>query len=493
MSGARHTDGHSEGITPRPALRLPPLSVLIDGKWLERRNCFAVLDKYTQETIAEVGQASAEDVASAVAVAQASFEKGPIPPVERARVLRKAADLVQTHHDRLVDIMVAETGFTPADAAGDIARTIVTLNLCAEEATRVTGETVAFAATPGQHDRLGFTIRVPIGVVCAITPFNSPLNTVAHKIGPALAAGNPVVLKPAAMTPLSAAVLCEILLEAGLPPSMLALVHGPGGRIGQLLVEDQRIAFYTFTGSTQVGRTIQQGAGLRRTQMELGSIASTLVCADADLDRAIPRIANAGFRKAGQVCTSVQRLYVATSRLDEVLDRLVAAAQAMPAGDPHAKTTRVGPMISPTEAKRAEQWIDEASAQQARILHGGTRIGAVLAPTIVANASSGMRVVDEEIFAPCIAVMAFDDLDTAIHHANNTHYGLAAGIFTADVDKALKVATHLRFGAIHINETSSCRADGMPFGGVKQSGFGHEGPKYAIRELTEEHLITFNR
>jgi succinate-semialdehyde dehydrogenase/glutarate-semialdehyde dehydrogenase len=388
---------------------------------------------------------------------------------------------------------VAETGFTPADAAGDIARTIVTLNLCAEEATRITGQTADFAATPGQHDRLGFTIRVPIGVVCAITPFNSPLNTVAHKIGPALAAGNPVVLKPSALTPLTAAVLCEILLEAGLPPALLALVHGLGGRIGQLLVEDQRIAFYTFTGSTQVGRTIQQGAGLRRTQMELGSIASTLVCADADLDRAIPRIANAGFRKAGQVCTSVQRLYVATSRLDEVLDRLVAAAQAMPAGDPHAKTTRVGPMISPTEAKRAEQWIDEASAQQARILHGGTRIGAVLAPTIVANASSGMRVVDEEIFAPCIAVMAFDDLDTAIHHANNTNYGLAAGIFTADVDKALKVATHLRFGAIHINETSSCRADGMPFGGVKQSGFGHEGPKYAIRELTEEHLITFNR
>ncbi len=478
---------------PGPELDLPPLLSLVGGKWLPGETSFPVLDKYTQSAVAEVGQASPEQVAQAVTIAQQAFERGAIAPVDRARILRKAAELVEARRESLADLMVAETGFTAADSLGDISRTIVTLNLCAEEATRIVGETVAFAATRGQEGRLGFTIRVPLGVVCAITPFNSPLNTVAHKIGPALAAGNPVVLKPANLTPLCAAALCQILLDAGLPPDMLALLQGSGSKIGQALVEDQRIAFYSFTGSTRVGRAIQQGAGLRRTQMELGSIASTIVRADADLDRAIPRIANAGFRKAGQVCTSVQRLYVEKAVFEEAVARLADAAKAMPAGDPRAAATMVGPMIAESEAIRAESWIREAQAGRADIRCGGTRAGPVLSPTVVTGAQSGMRVVDEEIFAPVISVMPFERLEEAVAHANNTPFGLAAGIFTRDVESALACAQTLRFGAIHINETSSCRADGMPFGGVKESGFGHEGPKYAIQELTEERLITFNR
>ncbi len=477
----------------RPELSLPPLGNLIGGQWRMAERRFSVVDKYTQATIAEPYHASSDDVGHAIAAAASAFERGPVPPVERARFLRKAAELVDRNRQRLIDIMVAETGFTPSDSEGDLNRTIVTLNLCAEEATRIVGETVAFAATPGQHDRLGFTIRVPLGVVCAITPFNSPLNTVAHKIAPALAAGNPVVLKPSNLTPVTAAALCEILVEAGVPEGFLSLLQGSGSTIGAQLVADPRIAFYNFTGSTEVGRVIQQGAGLRRTQMELGSIASTIVCADADIARAIPRIANAGFRKAGQVCTSVQRLYVEKSAFDSVVGQLVKAAEGMKAGDPRAPDTRVGPMITEKEAQRAEAWIVEARESQARVMHGGTREGAVLTPTVVTNVVPGMKVVDREIFAPCIAVVPFTDLSDAVQHANNTPYGLSSGIFTQDVNKALDAARSLRFGAIHINETSSSRADGMPFGGVKDSGFGHEGPKYAIRELTEERLITLNR
>lgn len=476
-----------------PALKLPALGNLIGGQWRTADARFKVLDKYTLETIAEPYHASAADVSDAIAAAAEAYDRGPVPPVERARFLRKAADLVDANRKRLIDIMVAETGFTPSDSEGDLNRTIVTLNLCAEEATRIVGDTVAFGATPGQHDRLGFTIRVPLGVICAITPFNSPLNTVAHKIAPALAAGNPVVLKPSNLTPLTAAVLCEILLEAGVPEGYLSLVQGSGSTIGAQLVADQRIAFYSFTGSTEVGRVIQLGAGLRRTQMELGSIASTIVCGDADIKRAIPKIANAGFRKAGQVCTSVQRLYIEASVFDDVVDQLVGAARQMTAGDPRAPETRVGPMITEKEAQRAESWIAEAAASQARVLHGGTRERAVLTPTVVTNVQAGMKVLDNEIFAPCIVALPFDDLAKAVQHANNTPYGLSSGIFTQDVNRALDAARTLRFGAIHINETSSSRADGMPFGGVKDSGFGHEGPKYAMRELTEERLITLNR
>lgn len=488
------TSSRSDGASQaKPQLELPPLASLVGGEWVSGGTSFPVLDKYAQSAIAEVGHASPQQVAQAVAVAQQAFERGAIAPVDRARILRRAAELVEARRDNLRNLMVAETGFTLADATGDINRTIVTLELCAEEATRIVGETVAFGATRGQEGRLGFTIRVPLGVVCAITPFNSPLNTVAHKIGPALAAGNPVVLKPSNLTPLCAAALCQIMLDAGLPPAMLALLQGSGSRIGQALVDDQRIAFYSFTGSTQVGRGIQQGAGLRRTQMELGSIASTIVCADADLDRAIPRVANAGFRKAGQVCTSVQRLYVEAAIFDDAVSRMVETANAMTAGDPWAQGTMVGPMIAQAEAIRAETWIREAEAGGAEIRCGGTRAGPVLTPTVVAGARSGLRVVDEEIFAPVISVLPFEKLEEAVAHANNTPFGLAAGIFTTNLENALACARALRFGAIHINETSSCRADGMPFGGVKESGFGHEGPKYAIRELTEERLITFNR
>jgi succinate-semialdehyde dehydrogenase/glutarate-semialdehyde dehydrogenase len=352
---------------------------------------------------------------------------------------------------------------------------------------------VPFGASPGHESRIGFTMRFPLGVICAITPFNSPLNTVLHKVGPAFAAGNSVVLKPSALTPLTSALLCDLFSEAGVPPGFINLVQGQGRTVGNHLLNDQRIAFYAFTGSTEVGKLIQRAAGLRRTQMELGSIASTVVLADADLDRAIPKIANAAFRKAGQVCTSVQILLVERPAVDEVRERLLGEVAKMPAGNPRSPGARIGPMISETEARRAESWIEEASSQGAKLVCGGERQRSVLQPAIIEQVSPDMKVVNKEVFAPLVSIIAFDELEQAISAANDTPYGLSAGVFTRNIDRALVAAQSLRFGSIHLNEASSARADVMPFGGVKDSGFGHEGPSYAVREMTEERLITLNR
>ena len=476
---------------PPTAPTLPPLGALVDGRWTGEGEPFPVLDKYRGAVLAELPETPAETVSGAVAGLVRASDGELLPPAGRAAVLRHAAALLEERRPWFADLMIAEVGFTSADVAAEIDRAVVTLGLCAEEATRLTGQTVAFGASPGQHRRWGFTVRVPVGVVCAITPFNSPLNTVLHKVGPALAGGNAVVLKPSAHTPLTATLLCQTLLDAGLPPELLALVHGPGAGVGELLLAEQAISFYAFTGSTDAGRAIARGAGLRRTQLELGSIASTIVCADADLDRAIPRIANAAFRKAGQVCTSVQRLYVESGVVDDVTERLAAAASALPAGDPRDPATRVGPMISTAAAERVSSWLAEAAAAGAVVV-GGEREGPVVEPAVVRGARRGMRVVDHEVFGPVVSVLPVDDLDEAVTGANDTPFGLAAGVFTQDIDRALAAASRLRFGAVHLNETSSSRADAMPFGGVKDSGHGKEGPAYAIREMTDERLVTLN-
>jgi succinate-semialdehyde dehydrogenase/glutarate-semialdehyde dehydrogenase len=345
-------------------------------------------------------------------------------------------------------------------------------------------------AASGVRDRIGYTIHVPRGVICAITPFNSPLNTLAHKVGPAIAGGNAVVIKPSNHTPLSAVALCRALIDAGLPSNLLSLIHGAGRRVGRQLLADQRIAFYAFTGSTQVGREIQQAAGLRGSQLELGSIASTIVCHDADLDLAIPKIINAGFRKAGQVCTSVQRLFVDRRIARECVPKFVEAVRATKAGDPSDPSVLVGPMITREHAERAAAWVKEAVAGGARILVGGTHEGQVFAPTVLDHVNENMRVVCEEIFAPVVCLMEFDDIDEAVQRANASPFGLAAGLFTSNLKTAFRVSRRLRFGGVHVNEASSARIDVMPFGGVKDSGFGREGPAYAIREMTEERLIT---
>lgn len=464
--------------------------LIIGGERVTGDGTMPVVDKFTGTTIGEVACAGRAHVTAAVSAAAHAFATRPIALHERYALLTRAAELVRQRHAAFVESIVGESGFTVTDAATEVSRAIETLTISAEESKRIHGDMIPLEGAPGVTSRLGFTLRVPLGVVCAITPFNSPLNTVVHKVAPALAAGNSVVLKPASSTPMTASLLCDVLIEAGVPAGYINLLNGNGRDIGTWLLEEERIRFYTFTGSTAVGKSIQRAAGLRRTQLELGSISSTIVCDDANLEWAVPRCVNASFRKAGQVCTSVQRLFVQQDILREFTDRLIAATNAAKVGDPRDPETMVGPMIDEKEAVRGEAWVKEAVSQGARLATGGRRNGAVLAPTILLQATPSMRVMCEEVFAPIISIVPFTTLEAAIAQVNDTPYGLAAGLFTSNIGRALQAARTIEVGTVHINETSSSRVDLMPYGGVKDSGFGHEGPKYAIREMTDERLVT---
>lgn len=464
--------------------------LFLDGSWVDGEGTAPVEDKFSGRVVAEVALAGPVQVRRAVAALAAGQRTDLLSPYQRYEILTRAARLVTERRAALADTMVAESGFTLDDVAGEIDRAAQTLRLCGEEATRIAGEMVPLDGAPGVRDRLGFTIRRPVGVVCAITPFNSPLNTPAHKVGPALAAGNAVVLKPATYTPLSAAALVEILLDAGLPPSLIALLPGSGGSVGTPLLADPRVGFYTFTGSTEVGHRIRAGAGVRPTQLELGGLSSTIVCADADPQQVVDRCVPAAFRKAGQVCTSVQRLYLHEEIRAEVTDRLVSAVQPQRYGDPRQPGTLTGPLISDKDADRVMSWVDEALAAGASALAGGSRDGRVVAPTVLANVPASSRVMCQEVFGPVLSLRSFTDLDRAVDEVNDTPYGLSAGIFTNDLRAAIRAAERLRMGSVHINQTSSSRVDLMPYGGVKESGFGREGPRYAIQEMTEERLVT---
>ncbi|WP_224815955.1 aldehyde dehydrogenase family protein [Hasllibacter sp. MH4015] len=450
---------------------------LIDGAWRADGSEIAVFDKYHLSEAYRLPSATPRDVDDALA---AATSYAAAPPPERAACLRRAADLIEDRRDAIRAAMVVEAGFPLKDADGEINRALATLRLSAEEATRIAGDVVPFdGAIAG---RMGFTIRVPVGVVVAITPFNAPLNTPCHKLGPALAAGNAVILKPSEKTPGPAAHLVSALLDAGFPPGAVQMLHG-GAEVARALLADPRPAFYAFTGSTKVGAAIHAAAGLRRTQMELGSIASTIIDADADLEVAAKKCAGASFRKAGQVCTSIQTLYVARSVHDAFLGHYVTAARQLVAGDPTDPATDIGPMISEDAAERVETMFDGA-----HILLGGTRERSLMQPTIITEPTDAF--LTEEAFGPVAAVIPIDTLSDAINRVNATPYGLATGLFTQDITAALNAARRLHVGGVHINETSSSRVDLMPYGGVKASGFGQEGPRYAIREMTEERLIT---
>ena len=465
--------------------------LLMDGLWVDGEGPeVPVYDKYRLQPFATITLADAAQVRAAVDAAHAAFRRGGPVAYERGTVLERAAVLMDQRLDDFVRTMQLEAGFTAADAAGEVRRCIQTLKLSAEEARRLAGDVIPLEGAPNQAGRLAFTLRVPLGVVVAITPFNSPLNTVTHKVAPAFAAGNAVILKPSTHTPLTACKLAQVLLDAGMPSGFLSVLHG-SAEVVEWLQNDERIRFFAFTGSTEVGRKIQQAAGLRRTQMELGSIACTILCEDAQLDAALPKIVNAGYRKAGQVCTSVQLLLVHVSRLAEVESRLSALVKALPFGDPHDPATVVGPVISEEAAIRIEGWIEEAVTSGATCLAGGAREGAVVPPTLLTNISNAMKVGCSEIFGPVVCIAPFSTLDQAIERVNATPFGLACGIFTNRLGDAFAAAQRLEVGGVHINETSSSRVDLMPYGGSKDSGFGREGPHYAVHEMTEERIVTF--
>ncbi|HLZ62444.1 MAG TPA: aldehyde dehydrogenase family protein [Ktedonosporobacter sp.] len=447
-----------------------------------------VRDKWSGEIIAELPRATEQDIEKAVAEADRA-RKRPWPAHERARVLLRAVELLQERKQAISEVMRRETGFTIKDVENEFARALVTMTLCSQEATRLGGEVVPLDANPGFEQRLAFTIHVPIGIVLAITPFNAPLNTVCHKIGPALAAGNAVILKPAELTPLTARALVQVLYDAGMPEGYLHILYGSGSEVGLRLLRDARIGFTTFTGSTEVGAIVKRETGVSPVSLELGSASVTIVCQDADLDRVARDVASAGFRKAGQVCTSVQLLYAHSSIAHDLVERAVARVQGLKSGDPADAATDVGPLISEYAAAHADALVADALQAGASAQVGGIRAGTHFQPTVLSGVGRHMRIAHEEIFAPVVGVLPFDNLDEAIAIANSSSYGLQAGVYTSSIATIMRVMKELEVGGIIINGTSSTRADGMPYGGMKESGFGKEGPHYAIQEMSIARLV----
>ncbi len=472
---------------------MKPVTSFLNNSWTPAEGPpQAVIDKFTGAQIAAFHETSPERVSDVIASAEAAFAGPPIPVAERVRILGLVATGIESHADELRDIICAESGQTLTEAAKEVERAALTLRITAEEATRLHEDMVPIEGMPGGAGKLGYLRRKPLGVVVAITAFNSPLNTPVHKIAPALAAGNSIVLKAPSLTPASTTILCDLFAEAGLPPGWLGSVVGAGRTVGEQLLTDPRPAFYHFTGSTDVGAHIARTIGLRPSSLELGSIAATLVAADANLDVVSADITRAGFAKAGQVCTSTQIVYAERAIADDLTARLADLAQALPSGDPRASDTKVGPMISEAEAIRVEGWIKDAQSAGATLHAGGTRTGTVVAPTVLSNVPADHDLIREEVFGPVVSVIAVEALRDAVAHYNALPYGLAVGVFTNDLQKAFHASENLRAGTVHLNSASSSRLDAMPFGGVRESGHGKEGPRYAIEEMTEQRLVLWH-
>ena len=469
------------------------MKMYIGGKWLDKPETIPVLNPFDQSVIDTVPRGTSADVEAAITSAvRGAAIMAKLPAYERYAILRRAADLMAERLEDLGQTITKEEGKVIAEGRGEVGRAIQTITLSAEEAKRLHGETVPLDAAPGYVNQFGFTIRVPVGVVAAIAPFNFPLNLVCHKVGPALAAGNAVVLKPAGDTPLSALKLTEILLEAGLPEEAIQCVTGPGGEIGDTLTGDPRVRKITFTGSMEVGERICRNAGIKKVTMELGSNSPLIVMSDADIEKVAAATVASGFANAGQVCISTQRVLADRSIYADLLDALVAPTEAFTLGNPLDESIRMGPMIRESDAIRVGQWIAEAVDGGARIIVGGDHEGTLHAPTVVADVKPDMRVSREELFGPAVAVSAFNDIDEAIAMANDSRFGLSAGIFTQNVDWAMRFAREVHSGNLHINSSPQWRADLMPYGGLKDSGMGKEGPAYAVQEMTELKMVVFH-
>jgi acyl-CoA reductase-like NAD-dependent aldehyde dehydrogenase len=413
----------------------------------------------------------------------------PLPAHERGAILDRVAGLLTDRADDAARTISGEAGKPMKAARVEAARAISTYTMAAVEARKLAGDAIPMDASPAGAGKIALTLRVPIGIVGAISPFNFPLNLVAHKIAPALAAGCPVVLKPASQTPLSALLLAELETEAGLPPGWLNVVCGPAGEIGDILVNDERVRLITFTGSAPVGWQLRERAARKRVNLELGNATPVIVAADADLEDAAARLAANAFSFAGQSCISVQRIYVERASYDAFLELFLPRVEALRVGDPADEETDVGPLIAVAERDRVLSWVDEATTRGAQVLAGGTLDGELLRPTVITGAPPDAKVSCEEVFGPVCTVTAFDTLEDAIEQANGTRFGLQAGIFTSNVKSALRAAGELEFGGVTVNEAPTFRADQMPYGGVKDSGNTREGPAYAVREMTEERLV----
>src|ERR687897_1481163 len=453
--------------------------LLIAGKWTETGAWVEVRSPYSGEVVGRVAKAGETEARRGVDAAEAAMRE-PLPAHKRAEILVRVAGQLGRRQEEVARTIAAEAGKPLKAARVEAARAMSTFTFSAVEARELAGEMVPMDASQAGIGKLAFTLREPIGVVGAISPFNFPLNLVAHKIGPALAAGCAVVLKPASQTPFSALLLAELLTEAELPPGWLNVVVGPASEIGDVLVEDERVRAITFTGSGEVGWKLAERAPRKRVKLELGNATPVIVEADADLDDVATRLAANAFSFAGQSCISVQRIYVERSAYEAFLERFLPRVEKLVVGDPSADETDVGPLISEDDRDRVLAWVDDARSRGARILTGGELDGELLAPTVIADAPADAKVSCEEVFGPVCTVTHYAPLDEAIALANGTRYGLQAGVFTSDVKAALRAAHELEFGGVTVNEAPTFRADQMPYGGVKDSGNTREGPAYPV-------------
>ncbi|HEY7536745.1 MAG TPA: aldehyde dehydrogenase family protein [Gaiellaceae bacterium] len=460
--------------------------LLLGGEWVETGAWLEVASPYSGEPVGRIAKGGVAETIRALDAAEGALAE-PIPAHRRAAILDSVARALSERRDEAAAMISAEAGKPLKAARVEADRAVSTYTFAAVEARRLTGETVPMEASAAGEGKLAFTIRVPVGIVAAITPFNFPLNLVAHKIAPAFAAGCPVVLKPASATPLSAAFLAELAVGAGLPPGWLNLVVGPAREIGGTLTDDPRVALITFTGSGEVGWQLAARAGRKRVKLELGNATPVIVDEGADVEKAAAALAANAFSFAGQSCISVQRIYAHRSRYDELVQALVPRVEALKVGDPADPETDVGPVIDAEARERILDWIRESGG---RVLTGGdTTDDGVIRPTVIADPASDSKVECEEIFGPVCTVSAVESLDEAIARANATRYGLQAGIFTPSIGNALRAARELEFGGVVVNEAPTFRADQMPYGGTKASGNTKEGPAWAVRELTEERLV----
>jgi acyl-CoA reductase-like NAD-dependent aldehyde dehydrogenase len=464
--------------------------LLIDGQWVNSGAMLEVKNKYDGKVIGTLPVTSRESLDAAIDAAErAENVMADMPAHKRAEILLKTAALLRERSEDFAKTIAAEAGKALKFARAEVDRAISTFTIASEEAKRLHGETIPLDAVPAGEGYFGFWTRRPVGVIAAISPFNFPLNLVAHKVAPALASGNTLVLKPATTTPLAAVKLCQALMDAGLPAGAINLVNGEGATVGEWLVTDERVDKITFTGSPAVGRRILSVAGIKKVTLELGNTSPVVVAPDADLDFVAKRCAVGAFYNSGQVCISVQRIYSQKQVYEPFAEKFVKATEAMVVGDPLDERVDVGPMIDLKEVDRIEGWVNEAQGAGAKVLTGGKREGTVYFPTVLTGVQDDMKVVSEEVFAPVASVISSDDFESALEQANDTKFGLQVGVFTNDVNRVLKAVKRLNFGGVIVNDTPNFRADHMPYGGNRQSGLGREGVRFAMEDMTNIQLV----
>ena len=469
-----------------------PRPFLIGGQWRQGDTAASVHDPFTGKVLTEVSQAGQADAEAAVrSTVDAAPAMAALPSHARFHLLQRIAGSIYDRREEFARLMTAEAGKPITDARREVSRAVQTFTVAAEEAKRIPGDVIPLDWTPGTDSHLGILRRFPIGPILGITPFNFPLNLVAHKVAPALAAGNPILIKPAPQTPLTALLLGEVAVAAGLPAGGLNVVPCDN-RVAEQLVVDPRFKLLSFTGSAAVGWMLKEKCGKKKVVLELGGNAGVIVEPDADLEYAAQRCAAGGFGYAGQTCISVQRIFVHQSVADLFTTKLLLQVARLKAGDPNDEATVVGPLIDERAAHRVEEWIGEAVTQGARVLLGGKRRASVVEATVLSNVTPTMKVACHEVFGPVVTVTPYHHFDEAIQALNRSDYGLQAGVFTQDVNKVFHAFRHLEVGAVLANEIPTFRADHMPYGGVKDSGIGREGVKAAIEDMTEPRLLVMN-